>query len=196
MNRCNKLEDLFETISTFAPSIRTQRELENKIVSWKLDYRSVAHLNKSLSDLISWVEDVSDSELRTIDIYHHVIGRILQEKLNSRILHNLQEIRLKITEQDRIADLVQMILCPLKQLIPKNEQATKSVQKTESGTSNNIVGSPRAISYLPDPNTVMPPANATKMQKVRKFVSKPSVNRVNTQNDFPRDGFQPFYSQQ
>ncbi len=70
LNRCGNLEDLFETISTFAPSIPTQRELENKIVSWKLDYRSVAHLNKSLSDLISWVEDVSDSELRTIDIYH------------------------------------------------------------------------------------------------------------------------------
>jgi hypothetical protein len=89
-------------------------------------------LNKSLSDLISWVEDVSDSELRTIDIYHHVIGRILQEKLNSRILHNLQEIRMKITEQDRIADLVQMLLCPLKQLIPKNEHVTKNVQKTEN----------------------------------------------------------------
>jgi hypothetical protein len=41
LNRCNNLEDLFETISTFAPSIPTQRELENKIVNWKLDYRSV-----------------------------------------------------------------------------------------------------------------------------------------------------------
>jgi hypothetical protein len=38
LNRCANLEDLFETISTFAPSIPTQRELESKIVSWKLDY--------------------------------------------------------------------------------------------------------------------------------------------------------------
>ncbi len=106
LNRCGNLEDLFETVSTFAPSILTQRELESKIVSWKLDYRSVAHLNKSLSDLISWVEDVSDADLRIIDIYHNVIGRILQEKLNGRILHNLQEIRMKISEQDRISDLV------------------------------------------------------------------------------------------
>jgi hypothetical protein len=122
LNRCENLEDLFETISTFAPSIPTQCELESKIVSWKLNYRSVAHLNKSLSDLISWVEDVSDADLQTINIYHNVICRILQEKLNGRILHNLQEIRMKISEQDRISDLVQMILCPLKQLIPKNEQ--------------------------------------------------------------------------
>ncbi|MFN9981471.1 MAG: hypothetical protein ACK53Y_16220, partial [bacterium] len=43
LNRCTNLEDLFETISTFAPSIPTQRELESKIVAWKLDYRSVAH---------------------------------------------------------------------------------------------------------------------------------------------------------
>ncbi len=196
LNRCSNLEDLFETISTFAPSILTQRELENKIVNWHIDCRSVANLNRSLSDLINWSKAVSDSELRTIDIYHHVIGRLLQEKLAPRILNSLQEIRLKITEEDRISDLIQMLLCPLKQLIPKNEQTAKSVQKTESGTSNDIVGSPRAIAYMPDPNTVMPPANATKMQKVRKFVSKPSVNRVNTQNDFPRDGFQPFYSQQ
>ncbi len=186
LNRCRNLEDLFETISTFAPSIPTQCELESKIVSWKLDYRSVAHLNKSLSDLISWVEDVSDAELLTSDIYRNVIGRILQEKLNARILHNLQEIRMKISEQDRIADLVQMILCPLKQIIPKNEQTTKNVQKSESKTSNDIVGSPRAITYLLDPNT----ANATKKPKVRK----PSVNRVSTQNDFPSDVFQPFYS--
>ncbi len=109
LNRCGNLEDLFETISTFAPSIPTQRELESKIVSWKLDNRSVAHLNKSLSDLISWVEDVSDADLRTIDIYHNVIGRILQEKLNGRILHNLQEIRTKISEQDRISDLVNAV---------------------------------------------------------------------------------------
>ncbi|MFO0000175.1 MAG: hypothetical protein ACK559_03520, partial [bacterium] len=61
------MEDLFETISTFAPSIPTQRELENKIVNWKLDYRSVAHLNKSLTDLICWVEEVSDSDLSTVD---------------------------------------------------------------------------------------------------------------------------------
>ena len=162
------MEDLFETISTFAPSIPTQRELESKIVSWKLDSCSVAHLNKSLTDLIAWVEDVSDSDLRTIDIYHNVIGRILQEKLNSRILHNLQEIRMKISEQDRISDLVQMILCPLKQLIPKNDHVTKNVQKTESKTSNDIVGSPKAITYLPEPNT----ANATKKPKVRK----PSVS--------------------
>ena len=53
LNRCRNFEDLFETISTFAPSIPTQRELESKIVSWKLDYRSVAHLNKSLTDLIA-----------------------------------------------------------------------------------------------------------------------------------------------
>jgi hypothetical protein len=117
LNRCENLEDLFETISTFAPSIPTQRELESKIVSWKLDYRSVAHLNKSLSDLISWVEDVSDADLRTIDIYHNVIGRILQEKLNSRILHNLQEIRMKISEQDRISDIVQMLLCLLTRIL-------------------------------------------------------------------------------
>jgi hypothetical protein len=72
LNRCGNLENLFETISTFAPSIPAQHELESKIVSWKLDYRSVAHLNKSLTDLISWVEDVSDSDLSTIDIYHNV----------------------------------------------------------------------------------------------------------------------------
>jgi hypothetical protein len=186
LNRCANLEDLFETISTFAPSIPTQRELESKIVNWKLDYRSVAHLNKSLTDLICWVEDVSDSDLSTVDIYHNVIGRILQEKVNNRILHNLQEIRMKISEQDKISDLVQMLLCPLKQLIPKNEHVTKNVQKTESKTSNDIVGSTKAITYLPEPNT----ANATKKPKVRK----PSVSRVSTQNDFPRDGFQPFYS--
>ena len=186
LNRCTNLEDLFETISTFAPSIPTQRELESKIVSWKLDYRSVAHLNKSLSELICWVGNVSDSDLRTIDIYHNVIGRILQERLNGRIIHNLQEIRMKITEQDRISDLVQMILCPLKQLIPKNDHVAKNIQKTESKTSNDIVGSPRAITQLPDPNT----ANATKKPKVRKQ----SVSRVSTQNDFPRDEFQSFYS--
>jgi hypothetical protein len=126
LNRCTNLEDLFETISTFAPSIPTQRELESKIVAWKLDYRSVAHLNKSLSELICWVGNVSDSDLRTIDIYHNVIGRILQERLNGRIIHNLQEIRMKISEQDRISDLVQMILCPLKQLIPKNDHVAKN----------------------------------------------------------------------
>jgi hypothetical protein len=179
LNRCGNLEDLFETISTFAPSIPTQRELENKIVSRKLDYRSVAHLNKSLSDLISWVEDVSDSELRTIDIYQHVIGRILQEKLNSRILHNLQEIRLKITEQDRIADLVQMLLCPLKQLIPKNEHVTKNFQKTEyissNNTSNDIASSPRSIAYLSDPNTLM------QVSYYPPGYIPPSVNTVNTQ---------------
>ena len=49
LNRCANLEDLFETISTFAPSIPTQRELESKIVSWKLDYRSVAHLNVNVN---------------------------------------------------------------------------------------------------------------------------------------------------
>jgi hypothetical protein len=163
LNRCANLEDLFETISTFAPWIPTQRELESKIVSWKLDYRSVAHLNKSLTDLIAWVEDVSDSDLRTIDIYHNVIGRILQEKLNSRILHNLQEIRMKISELYKIADLVQMLLCPLKQLIPKNEHATKNVQKTENvssnstpnSTSNDFPSSPRSIAYLSDLNTLM-----------------------------------------
>jgi hypothetical protein len=186
LNRCTNLEDLFETISTFAPSIPTQRELESKIVAWKLDYRSVAHLNKSLSELICWVGNVSDSDLRTIDIYHNVIGRILQERLNGRIIHNLQEIRMKISEQDRISDLVQMILCPLKQLIPKNDHVAKNIQKTESKTSNDIVGSTKAITYLPEPNT----ANATKKPKVRK----PSVSRVSTQNDFPRDEFQSFYS--
>jgi hypothetical protein len=186
LNRCTNLEDLFETISTFAPSIPTQRELESKIVAWKLDYRSVAHLNKSLSELICWVGNVSDSDLRTIDIYHNVIGRILQERLNGRIIHNLQEIRMKISEQDRISDLVQMILCPLKQLIPKNDHVAKNIQKTESKTSNDIVGSTKAITYLTEPNT----ANATKKPKVRKQ----SVSRVSTQNDFPRDEFQSFYS--
>jgi hypothetical protein len=33
LNRCSNLEDLFETISTFAPSILTQGELENKMVN-------------------------------------------------------------------------------------------------------------------------------------------------------------------
>jgi hypothetical protein len=178
LNRCANLEDLFETISTFAPSIPTQRELESKIVSWKLDYRSVAHLNKSLTDLIAWVEDVSDSDLRTIDIYHNVIGRILQEKLNSRILHNLQEIRMKISEQDKISDLVQMLLCPLKQLIPKNEHATKNVQKTENvlsnHTSNDIASSPRSIAYLSDPNTLM------QVSYYPPGYVPPSVNAVNS----------------
>jgi hypothetical protein len=123
------------------------------------------------------MEDVSDSELRTIDIYHHVIRRLLQEKLNPRILHNLQEIRLKITEQDRIADLVQLLLCPLKQHIPKNEQA--SVQKTEYMTQNNtyndIVGSPRAIAYMSDPNTL------TQIAYYPPGYTPPSVNTVNTQ---------------
>jgi hypothetical protein len=162
LNRCSNLEDLFETISTFAPSIPTQRELENKIVSWKLDYRSVEHLNRSLTNLICWVEEVSDSELSTVDIYHNVIGRILQEKVNSRILHNLQEIRMKISEQDRISDLIQMLLCPLKQLIPKTEHTPKTVQKTEnvshsvpSSSSNDFPSSPRSIAYLTDPNTLM-----------------------------------------
>jgi hypothetical protein len=162
LNRCSNLEDLFETISTFAPSIPTQRELENKIVSWKLDYRSVEHLNRSLTNLICWVEEVSDSELSTVDIYHNVIGRILQEKVNSRILHNLQEIRMKISEQDRISDLIQMLLCPLKQLIPKTEHAPKIVQKAEnashstpSSSSNDFPSSPRSIAYLSDPNTLM-----------------------------------------
>jgi hypothetical protein len=179
LNRCGNLEDLFETISTFAPSTPTQRELESKIVSWKLDYRSVAHLNKPLSDLISWVEDVSDADLRTIDIYHNVIGRILQEKLNARILHNLQEIRMKISEQDRIADLVQMLLCPLKQLIPKNDHTTKNVQKTEnissSHMSNDTPSSPRSIAYLSDPNTLM------QLSYYPPGYVPPSVNTVNTQ---------------
>jgi hypothetical protein len=199
LNRCANLEDLFETISTFAPSIPTQRELENKIVNWKLDYRSVAHLNKSLTDLICWVEDVSDSDLNTVDIYHNVIGRILQEKVNSRILHNLQEIRMKISEQDRISDLVQMLLCPLKQLIPKTEHTPKSVQKTEnvshstpSSSPNDYPSSPRSIAYLQDPNTLMqvsyfppgyvPPAvNAvnsnTQEKKVGKYAERNKKRR-------------------
>jgi hypothetical protein len=193
------LEDLFETISTFAPSIPTQRELENKIVNWKLDYRSVAHLNKSLTDLICWVEDVSDSDLNTVDIYHNVIGRILQEKVNARILHNLQEIRMKISDQDRISDLVQMLLCPLKQLIPKTEHTPKSVQKTEnvshstpSSSPNDYPSSPRSIAYLQDPNTLMqvsyfppgyvPPAvNAvnsnTQEKKVGKYAERNKKRR-------------------
>jgi hypothetical protein len=194
LNRCSNLEDLFETISTFAPSIPTQRELENKIVSWKLDYRSVEHLNRSLTNLICWVEEVSDSELSTVDIYHNVIGRILQEKVNARILHNLQEIRMKISEQDRISDLIQMLLCPLKQLIPKTEHTPKSVQKTEnvshstpSSSSNDFPSSPRSIAYLTDPNTLMqlsyfppgyvpPTVNAvdsnTKEKKVGKYAER------------------------
>jgi hypothetical protein len=79
-----------------------------------------------------------------------------------------------------------MILCPLKQLIPKNDHVAKNIQKTESKTSNDIVGSTKAITYLTEPNT----ANATKKPKVRKQ----SVSRVSTQNDFPRDEFQSFYS--
>jgi hypothetical protein len=181
LNRCSNLEDLFETISTFAPSIPTQRELESKIVSWKLDYRSVAHLNKSLTDLICWVEEVSDSELTTVDIYHNVIGRILQEKVNSRILHNLQEIRMKISEQDRISDLIQMLLCPLKQLIPKTEHTPKSVQKTEnvshstpSSSSNDFPSSPRSIAYLSDPNTLM------QLSYFPPGYVPPAVNAVNS----------------
>jgi hypothetical protein len=200
LNRCANLEDLFETISTFAPSIPTQRELESKIVSWKLDYRSVAHLNMSLTNLIAWVEDVSDSDLSTVDIYHNVIGRILQEKLNSQLLHNLQEIRMKISEQDKISDLIQMLLCPLKQLIPKNEPATKTVQKTENvssnstpnSTTNDFPSSPRSIAYLSDPNTLMqvsyfppgyvPPAvNAvnsnTQEKKVGKYAERNKKRR-------------------
>jgi len=181
LNRCSNLEDLFETISTFAPSIPTQRELESKIVSWKLDYRSVAHLNKSLTDLICWVEEVSDSELTTVDIYHNVIGRILQERVNSRILHNLQEIRMKISEQDRISDLIQMLLCPLKQLIPKTEHTPKSVQKTEnvshstpSSSSNDFPSSPRSIAYLTDPNTLM------QLSYFPPGYVPPAVNAVNS----------------
>ncbi len=70
---------------------------------------------------------------------------------------------MKISEQDKISDLVQMLLCPLKQLIPKNEHTTKTVQKTEnvssnstpSSTSNDFLSSPRSIAYLSDPNTLM-----------------------------------------
>jgi hypothetical protein len=183
LNRCQSLSDLFSTISTFAPSILTQRELEQKLVAWKLDTRSVSALNRSLSDLLSWTEMVADSELRTIDIYHHAIGRLLQEKLSPRTLHSLQEVRLKLSEDDSITDLVQMILCSLKQLIPKNEgHAVKNILKTETGTQNHLynkpgavtsMGTPRAIAYMSDPNTL------TQIAYYPPGYTPPSVNAIN-----------------
>jgi N-acetylmuramoyl-L-alanine amidase CwlA len=72
-----------------------------------------------------------------------------------------------------------MLLCPLKQLIPKNEQATKNVQKTEyitqNNTSNDIIGSPCAIAYMQDPNTLM------QVAYYPPGYTLPSVNTVNTQ---------------
>jgi hypothetical protein len=86
---------------------------------------------------------------------------------------------MKISEQDKISDLVQMLLCPLKQLIPKNEHPTKNVQKTENvssnHTSNDIASSPRSIAYLSDPNTLM------QVSYYPPGYVPPAVNAVNTQ---------------
>jgi hypothetical protein len=106
---------------------------------------------------------------------------------------------MKISEQDRISDLVQMLLCPLKQLIPKTEHTPKSVQKTEnvshstpSSSPNDYPSSPRSIAYLQDPNTLMqvsyfppgyvPPAvNAvnsnTQEKKVGKYAERNKKRR-------------------
>jgi hypothetical protein len=87
-----------------------------------------------------------------------------------------------------------MLLCPLKQLIPKTEHAPKSVQKTEnmshstpSISSNDFHSSPRSIAYLSDPNTLMqvsyfpPSVNAvdsnTQEKKVGKYAERNKKRR-------------------
>jgi hypothetical protein len=88
---------------------------------------------------------------------------------------------MKISEQDRISDLIQMLLCPLKQLIPKTEHAPKTVQKTEnvshstpSSSSNDFPSSPRSIAYLSDPNTLM------QLSYFPPGYVPPAVNAVNS----------------
>jgi hypothetical protein len=176
LSRCVDLQDLFSSISTFAPSILTQRELESQLVNWRLDTRSVQGLNKSLSDLINWTDMASDSSMKTIDVYHHVLGRILQEKLNNHTLHSLQEVRLKLSENDTINDLLQMTLCSLKQLIPKTEgQSIKSIQRSFPNTLTPIEY------YTPEqkPQTV----NAIEVPRFQGVVSKPPTN-VDMHNGF------------
>jgi hypothetical protein len=72
-----------------------------------------------------------------------------------------------------------MLLCPLKQLIPKNDHVTKNVQKTENvstnHTSNDIASSPRSIAYLSDPNTLM------QLSYYPPGYVPPSVNTVDSQ---------------
>jgi hypothetical protein len=63
----------------------------------------------------------------------------LQESVPNRALQSLQELRLKLTEIDSVVESLQMLLAPLKELIPKNEgQLIKGIQGSYPNTLTPI----------------------------------------------------------
>ena len=103
-----------------------------------------------------------EANLSTKDIFNQVLGRLLQEKLPNRIIHSLQEVRLKLTDRDGMNDMLQLVLANLKQLIQaKPEPQVKSVQNSNTSSIASSVAAPkvenkypRSLSYMSDPNTL------------------------------------------
>jgi hypothetical protein len=150
--KCTSLTDLFNSVSTLCPSIYTQRELEQKVMNWKLVTTSVPGLTKCLSDLLAWCELAADNEMKTVDIYRSAIGRVMNEKLSPSVLHALQEVRLKLSEQDSVNDLLQMLLCSLKQVVPKNDGLLTVKQIEHSQQLALPEPQKQTFSYMESPN--------------------------------------------
>jgi hypothetical protein len=130
IGKCTTLENLLNVISTLAPCLKTRSQIEEQIKQWSLVTLSTETITRSVSRLTDLIEAInSDSPLLYPDLFRAIISRILLEKLPERVSKELVEARHKISQNDDLNTLLQLLLSVLYSLV-----GYKPKQSTNQGT--------------------------------------------------------------
>jgi hypothetical protein len=130
ISKCTSLENLLDVISTLAPCLKTRSQIEEQIKQWSLVTLSTESITRSVGKLTDLIEAIhSDSPLPYPELFRTIISRILLEKLPERVNKELVETRHKITNEDNLNTLLQLLLSVLYSLV-----GYKPKQSTNQGT--------------------------------------------------------------
>jgi hypothetical protein len=132
------LEAIFHYASTSSTIILTRADLEKQLDSWKLDTSSYNNLNMSLAVLKSLLMDINPGkfEMRNrSQLYIAMARQINRQKLTPWVYRSMEEVILKLEQENDESEMYSMILAVVKGLI-KNTHFVPITHGIDSASSS------------------------------------------------------------
>jgi hypothetical protein len=132
------LEAIFHYASTSSTIILTRADLEKQLNSWKLDTSSYNNLNMSLAVLKSLIMDINPGKFEKrnrAQLYIAMARQINRQKLTPWVYRSMEEVILKLEQENDESEMYSMILAVVKGLI-KNTHFVPITHGIDSAYSN------------------------------------------------------------
>jgi hypothetical protein len=180
------LEAIFHYASTSSTIILTRADLEKQLDSWKLDTSSYNNLNMSLAVLKSLLMDINPGKFKMRNrsqLYIAMARQINRQKLTPWVYRSMEEVILKLEQENDESEMYSMILAVVKGLI-KNTHFVPITHGIDSASSSFDGLNLKATTSKSTGTGTKPKQKAKKTKKEKSSSSEPTPARSPSSSRF------------